>query len=965
MAACHPKLKTTPSVELFLSRFADGEWREVVRPWLEASRGVLERSLLVAPTRGHTQALKQRCLGEGVAVLGVEFLTPGLARRKRPGAGGLGRTLQLLVLKARIAARIAPLGPDNPARGLWKSLESDLESALSDFEDLIRGGFRPEHFPRPELREVFGEMAAWIEAHGYALGPLQDELAGLGPPKPGEAPVADRLLVLAGGPEGWGDFFGLVAFARRCRSVCVVLTEPEFRGKGGSGEEWVDVWQAILGVEARVVEADPAQSCAGVAELWEGAGGSAERADVIVAHSKSEEMARVADAVERLLAQGSDNIGVVFPKAGAAHARLVRLLEERGVAYADLIGTAGAPPVDTRIQRALADFYERGCRLEELLALWPLLRSLNLARLTPAQARSVCERLFDEVQSHSVEPHVGRLEASDSKEWREVGRVARLLMPGWPEQLSPADALARFEAARDRLGIAEPAGWSALREFAARAAELMPARALLEAIRSFLPEKGPAGGVPGRSLFAHVTLTTCRRAAAVVWSDVILAESNRGIWPEKRESSCWLGDEARRELDMSFGRFSLGLPTGDDRAVLERRLHCAVARNTRGRVIFSAALFSDEEPEVAMGPNAWLERVLWSKGLLSAADAGAEAFERLAAERRGPPGIGAPLAGAWHDIWRRRRDPAVAFDEFFLGEPDGRHRPASLSAKSIERGIVDPATLWFEAVLGVRRVNWSPFARARQRSVGNAVHGVLAAALRGAPVEGSFSRLPDGGAAAARLDGELLRLRARWPADRYWDSFHMDVARAARELLGKVFELPPAAYCAVEAPLPEGASVPVGGAGRIPVRGRMDLVLSDRPGWDGASVEIVDFKTGGDSGLSARSMASRGAALQLGVYRVAAKSVGASGNVWMLKPEERPTRIGMDELERACSKLWILGAHLETGLYGARTADRSEYTHGFEWPLACSPVPSAILENKFALTFGAGPPADAKEDKDA
>ena len=88
-----------------------------MRPWLEASRGVLERSLLVAPTRGHTQALKQRCLGEAVAVLGVEFLTPGLARRKRPGAGGLGRTLQLLVLKARIAARTRPARPGRSRAG--------------------------------------------------------------------------------------------------------------------------------------------------------------------------------------------------------------------------------------------------------------------------------------------------------------------------------------------------------------------------------------------------------------------------------------------------------------------------------------------------------------------------------------------------------------------------------------------------------------------------------------------------------------------------------------------------------------------------------------------------------------------------------------------------------------------------------------------------------------------------------
>ena len=74
--------------------------------------------------------------------------------------------------------------------------------------------------------------------------------------------------------------------------------------------------------------------------------------------------------------------------------------------------------------------------------------------------------------------------------------------------------------------------------------------------------------------------------------------------------------------------------------------------------------------------------------------------------------------------------------------------------------------------------------------------------------------------------------------------------------------------------------------------------------------------------------------------------------------------IAMEELDSACSKLSILGAHLRTGICGARTVDRSEYTHGFEWPLACAPIASAILEDKFALTFGAAAAAGAGEDDD-
>ena len=959
MAPCHPKLKTHPGAELFLSRFADGDWRGIIRPWLESGRGRLERSIVVAPTRGHTQALKQRCVDEGVSLLGVEFLTPGLARRKCGIEAGLGRSLQVLVLRSLLERRLAGLPDEDPARGLWKSLASDLESAIAEFEDLLRAGFGPESFRLRELRELFVGFLEWLVRHGLSLGPLIDRQALAGA---GDSPrLADRLLVLAGGPEGWPEFLGLLALAGRCPRACVLVAEPEFGGRSAAGEEWVGLWEKALGVDASVADVpDPAMSCSPVAELWMGGEGSAGLARAIVARSRTEEMELVADEVAHLLSQGSDAIAVVFPGPGAGQARLARLLEDRGVAFADLIGVAGTPPVDTRIERALAEFFRRGCRLEELLALWPLLRSVSLTQLEPGRARAACQRLFDEVQSHALEPNVGRLVASDSPDSREVGRVAAMLMPPWPATLSPVEALERFSTALERLGLADPEGWSGLRDFAGRASGNMPAAALLEAILAFLPEKGPMTGSSRRNGFARVTLTTCRRAAGVSWSDCIFAESNAGTWPERREPSCWLGDEDRRQLSSAEGRLQVALPTSDDRAALEKRLYCSIARDTRRRVIFTAALFSEEEPEVRLGPNVWLERVMWAQGLFSGADGGSGAFERLASPRIRPRSA-APAPAAWGQVWARRRDPAAPFDAFFFGDPGGSSSPARLSASQIERGIRDPASLWFDAVLGVARIEWRPFARMRGKAVGTAVHRALAAALRGAPAEGSFSVLPELPAAEERLRAELARLRGLWPADRYWDSFHGDVAEAARALLARVYELPRAPFGAVEVRLPGGATVPVSDSAVIGVSGQMDLVLSDRPGWAGAQVEIVDYKTGGDPRLSAARMESSGSSLQLGVYLQAAHSVGACGAVWMLKPDDRPARVGMDELGKATAKLRMIGRHLSTGIYGARTADRDEYTHIFEWPLACPPVPYAILESKFAATFGAAPEGGADD----
>jgi hypothetical protein len=706
---------------------------------------------------------------------------------------------------------------------------------------------------------------------------------------------------------------------------------------------------------------EPANHCAGVADLWSGEGSSHGNAEIIVGRSRSDEMERVAERIEGLLREGAENISVIFPKADSAHAHLVRILDEKGVAFADLIGSAGTPPEDTQVQRSLVDFYERGCRMEELLALWPLLCALNLARISPEKARSVCQRLFDDHPVHGIEAHLDRMEKDGDGDRLEVARVGRLILPSWPAKLTLADALARFETARDGLAASAPSGWPELREFARRAPELLPAAAILEAIRAFLPEKGPVEGAPPRSGFAHVTLTTVRRAAGVAWSHAILVESNAGVWPSRRESSCWLDDESRRELN-ARGRFSLGLATADDRANLERGLWSAVARDTRQRVIFSASFHDEEDPERSLEPNPWLERVMWSKGLLSADSAGRESFGALAPRveaRSRSPG----LTGPWLAIWNRRRDPAAPFDEYFFANPGG-HPPGRISAGQIERGIRDPVRLWFDEVLRIRRVEWAPFRRDRAKMVGTAVHRILAIALRGAPHEGAFSAMPTRREAENRLAAELAALRARWPTDRYWESLHLDVSGAASELLGLVFMLPSAPFAATELRLPDSATIEAGAAGPWAISGRPDLVLSDRPGLEGARVAVVDYKTGGDAKLSGRTMASTGASLQLGVYLEAARSLGATGSVVMLKPGKAPSMIEMDALADAVSKLRVLGQHLSTGVYGALTPDRDEYTVIFEWPLACAPVGHAILKGKFESTFGAAAAAVSEEASD-
>ncbi len=938
----------------------------MVRPWLESGRGRLQRAHVIVPTRGQAHGLKQRCLEERVPLLGVEFLTPGLARKKWLALGdqpeaprpAIGRELLLLGLRTLISRRLEPLAVGDGGWGLWKSLQSDPEHALDDFDDLLKGGFTAADFPLEPLRDIFLELTDWVDQLGYAFSPVQARVAGLQPAPDNARRIGGRVLILGLGAELWGEFFNVAAFVRRCDDLTVVLPAPEFRGRDALDERWVELWEKLLGQSAETFdESLPDDGCAPVGALWLRDGGSPENARLLVGATRADEMALVAETIADLLAHGATNIGVMFPRSDAAHLRLVRLLAARGIAFADLLETAGPPPVDVQVQRALLGFYEGGGRLEDLLKLWPWLRALGLVTQPMSAARDVCQRCFDDGQTHQLTPHLERLRASTRVEWKEVARIADLLLPVWPEELKVTDALQKFDAINSRLDLEAPQGWSALQAFATKSDDLYPTPVLLAALASFLPETAPVTSAPGRGQFARVTLTSRRRAVGLAWSHTIWVESNSGIWPERRDPSCWLTDTDREQLN-SQHRLPLGLFTSEQRAWLEKQGCAALAADTREQIIFTAAIHDEEEPELALAPNVWVERVLWAQGAATRPGGLEAAFldARLAVST---PAVQSDSTADWLAVWNGRRQPDRPFDDYFLSaDPALVGNPTkTLPARLIESAVSDPAELWFDAVLGVSRVAWEPFLRSRQKAIGQRVHGLLALALRPDAISNDgFGLLPEQAQARRVLDQSLAAQRALWPDDAYGDSFHGELCAVSRDLLAAVYTLEAGPWVATELRLPPKATLTLVGSGlALPVAGRMDLVLSDRDGWAGATVRVIDFKTGGDSKLSAKTMGRSGSSLQLGVYLGAVQSLGVdAGTVLMLKPmADGSGELSLADLPVALALTARLDRMLTTGVCGALTPDRSKYSNfGYDWPLACAPIASAILHAKFALTHG-------------
>ena len=938
----------------------------MLRPWLTAVPGRLARRYVVVPTRGQAHALKQRCLTEGVPLFGVEFLSPGLARQKwlalvRPAMPDLRRELLLLGARIILARRLAAqrdAAPPPPEFGFLKSLQSDAGRALDHFEDLLQAGFNHEHFGEPLLRDLFGELTGWVRATGYELAQIQDQRAALTPVPP-EAPRAgDALLIYGLSAETWGEFFQVAALARRCGDLTVVLPEPALRGRG-LDEHWVKLWEDFLGVESTLLdEEDAAPSCAPVGQALTGEAppSSPLPCEFLVGRTPADEMTLVADRIQALLAAGAANIAVVFPGPEADHRRLAALLGARGVAFADLLETPGTPPLEVRVQQALLRFHERGGRLEEFLELWTLLRALGWVQAPLGAARAVCAHLFEDCQSHLLADGAAALAACRQAHAGAVRRLAELLLPAWPPELTVGDALAEFARVCADFRLARPAGWDALVAFADAEKRLLPRTLVTGALAAFLPAASPAAAA-GRGGFARVTFTTRRRATGVAWSHVVFTGANAGVWPVRRETGPWLPDERRLVLNEA-SRFSLGLLTSEDRAQLERDAYAAITRDTHEGVVFSAALFDEEEPELKRMPNIWLERMLfWQQHGTQPGWSVERTWESLAA---GAAPDSAPAAVAeelqrWRSVWVARRDPAQPFDEYFYCA-DPALRPAALAAKLIERGLLDPVEFWYDAVLGVKAVDWQPFARAARKDLGLSAHQLLAEALRGEVEAGDFRRLPPPEECRARLEAALAAWRRRRPSDRYWDSFQAELAHVTRVLLDKVLALAGGRFSVVEWRLPRGTTLRAGSC-RVGVHGRMDVALTDRPGWEGSVVNIVDFKTGEVRPLSPERMARRGEGLQLGVYLAAARELGAAeGRVWMLKPEPGgESFLTMADLTPALTLLDRLGTHLATGKYGQLTADRTDYTHGFDAPLACAPIKQAVLAEKYAATFGPPP----------
>src|SRR5262249_14860914 len=151
-------------------------------------------------------------------------------------------------------------------------------------------------------------------------------------------------------------------------------------------------------------------------------------------------------------------------------------------------------------------------------------------------------------------------------------------------------------------------------------------------------------------------------------------------------------------------------------------------------------------------------------------------------------------------------------------------------------------------------------------------------------------------------------------------------------------------------------------------RGRIDLILARSPvsksNLGQSEIWIVDFKTGNSKSLLAswktdeartaglRKKLIRGDAVQLGLYGLAARELGAETiGLSLLSPRTNLDQPQLDLAEIAeQSDFWTaLYRMQETGVFGLLGPIRSDFRFAADYPLATIPIDDELLREKWAL----------------
>lgn len=986
------ELQPSRGPRLLIAATPEAAWQGGGASWFTDVREQawqLERpAVVVAPTRGQTQALRDRLLSAGQSTLGIQFLTPlhlraFLARATEvfpPPSREHLRLLLALAAEEILADKSIP----EPDRLAGISVRRTPEHFLHLLEQLGAAAADFRQIDLPAFRPIVRQFYAHLGSAQFALGPAADRQMLVRATQ--SAPAIGNLLVIGFHGAHWPLWHLLRAAVQASENATVILQYPRESAED-LDSAWIGTWEENFG-EAKPIESQEIPACP-------------ERETIFLAGMDTREQAQaITAAAHKFLAdENCTRLGIIVPAAGALSRLIAAALSRQGIPHYDAMGQKTPGLLEA------PDFWswmelQRTPRLNVLLRFLTALphdHSL-FAKISRRRIADSLNRSLGEIALDDLSILIASARVRDAKGELVSAALANILF--LPDQASLAEFLNFTSDAFARLGWNER--WREIEQRTAWSAQVSSSFSRTLFLQ-WLEETAVSARITrdliGQHPYARVQILTPAQAEDQTWSHLILAGLNEAAWPASARGDFPPAaqiDELNRSVQkinraaIRRGRQGEGHVIVRDGATLflgaaqQRQLALAqfaslIESATHGLAL-TVSLVQEATPERISNPSEFFSRLYHQ---VHGQPVSQTAIRALRDQTRRwldtadlePPQKHeqTPAILQTRTAYAARRDSTASGEyDFALRVPPHEIKPMSVS--DAEALLKSPALIWMERYLGVEGAEDSTYVW--NATVGKWTHEWLARILGKTE---AFTAFPDADTIAPRILAaaerkraevrELCRQNDRTIPD-WWDSGWENalcLAQTLGSLLGAIEGWP----WAVSEWCLEAQPIAVGKDRNLLLRGRADLLLgqtAERPeSLALPSLWIIDFKTGNKKTIAPKSRKNGDPRaprvrkqflkaepdLQLGLYALAAKQLGAKRvDLSILSPivAQPEPQLHDDDFSQCAAAFIELARMQATGIFGMKGSLRGAFTFHKDYPLATLAIDPEVIDERWERT---------------
>jgi len=978
---------------LLLASSPEAEWQGVSEDWFKQAAAEAWRSerpvVVVVPTRGHIQALKQLLLEAGLSALGLQFVTPpylrallGAQSERVPPAREHLRLLLALAAEQlladttlREAERLAAISVRRTPDHLLRLLDQ-LSAAGSDFHEVDLPAFRP----------VVLKFCAHLKETGFEISLESDRraLAHAGQIAPALGPV-----LISGFHGGhWPLWHLLRAAVQSSQHATVILQHPREETEDIDAA-WIGSWEETLG------EARP------VADSFEPTSRACETLFLAGLDTREEVEAITAATLQFLADEKCRRLGIICPGPGALSRLVAVALTRQGIAHYDAMGQMAPGIFEEPVFQSWLEL-QRTPRLAALLRFLTALDSDHplFARIS---REAVADGLHRELSALAIDDLNILIASARSREGKgELLAAALDEIRFVPSQATFAEYLTATLEAFERLGWQER--WREIERQASLATNIRTEfsrtiflRWIEEIANTFRVTRDTVGAHP----YARVHLLTPAQAEDQTWSHLILTSLNDGVWPaapagdflpapqidalnastrQINHTATRRGRQGEGHLTVREGR-ALFLGAAQQRQLAEAQF-ASLVENTTDGIAFSASVIQEDAPERISNPSEFLNHAYHRAHGHSLSQQQMRALRTATRQWLDATPFEPAIEFAETPAIRQTR---LAYDARRVIAPSGeydfalRTAPSKiepLSVSEAEAMLKAPAIVWLRRYLGVEGEEDSAYAW--NATVGKWTHNWLenlserSAGFVAFPKDEEIAKRIRAAAQRKRLEVEHLCHQAGRQLPDWWESGWegaLCVAQTLGRILGTAKDWP---WLAAEWRL-DAQPIDFGEENQLILKGRADLLLGKTASAPTSlkvpELWIIDFKSGNRDALSkglkedddqradkVRRKVLKGDALQLSLYANATKQLGATKvRVSLVSPNiaKAEPQLALEDFEQCRDAFRELARMQATGIFGFKGALRNAYAFTQPYPIATLAIDPEIVDERWEKTHEA------------